>query len=281
MTEHTLKGLRALVTGGSSGIGLACARRLVQDGAQVTIAARNTERLAQAVAQLEAATLNEGGVQSCVCDVTEEDSIRAAVRFAASDESKLNIVVAAAGTGMLSPIVSTDLETWKMVIDTNLTGTFLTIKHAARALVNAGGGSFIAISSVSAPLTHRYMTAYSVSKAGIEALVAGAADELGQAGVRVNAVRPGLTPTELTAGVIDDPEITGDYLSQMPLNKRLTDVEDVASLVRFLAGPESAMITGDAINVSGGHQLRRGPDYEKLTRLLVGDDTVEGRLPLE
>ncbi len=281
MVEQALEGLRALVTGGSSGIGLACARRLVQDGAMVTIAARDQDRLARAIERLAAEALDERSVKSMTCDVTNEDDVRSAVRFAAGDDAKLHIAVAAAGTGMLAPVVSTDLETWQMVIGTNLTGTFLTLKHAARAMVNAGGGSFVAISSISAAVTHPYMTTYCVSKAGIEALVAGAADELGRAGVRVNAVRPGMTPTKLTAGVVDDPEIRATYLSQMPLNERLVNVEDVASTVRFLVGPESAMITGEAINVSGGHQLRRGPDYENLTRQLWGDDAIEGCIPLD
>ena len=281
MAEQTLEGLRALVTGGSSGIGFACAHRLAQDGASVTIVARDSDRLARAVKRLKAEIPDERSVKSMICDVTNEDDVRSAVRFAAGDDAKLHIAVAAAGTGMLAPIIATDMDTWRMVIDTNLTGTFLTLKHAARAMVNAGGGSFVAISSISAAVTHQYMTTYCVSKAGIEALVAGAADELGRAGVRVNAVRPGMTPTELTAGVVDDPEIKASYLAQMPLNERLVDVEDVASTVRFLVGPESAMITGEAINVSGGHQLRRGPDYENLTRQLWGDDAIEGRIPLD
>lgn len=278
---QSLIGMRAIVTGGSSGIGFACARRLLLDGATVTIVARDPDRLVKAVERLKAEMPDEQCVKSMTCDVTNEDDVRAAVRFAAGDDAKLNIAVAAAGTGMLAPIITTDMETWRMVIDTNLTGTFLALKHAVRAMVNAGGGSFVAISSISAAVTHPYMTTYCVSKAGIEALVAGAADELGCAGVRVNAVRPGMTPTELTAGVIDDPEIRATYLSQMPLNERLVDVEDIASTVRFLVGPESAMITGEAINVSGGHQLRRGPDYENLTRQLWGDDAIEGRVPLD
>ncbi|MCP4625186.1 MAG: SDR family oxidoreductase [bacterium] len=281
MSENALTGKRAIVTGGSSGIGLACARKLSEDGALVTILARNKERLEKAVAQMEADAATSINIQWTECDVTQEDDVRAAVRFAAGSDEMLHIAVAAAGTGMLAPIINTDLEVWKTVLDINLTGTFLTLKHAARAMVNAGGGSFVAVSSISAPITHRFMTAYCVSKAGLEALVAGAADELGRAGIRVNAVRPGLTPTELTEGVVDIPEITEDYLSQMPLNKRLVNVEDVADTVRFLAGPESAMVTGDAINVSGGHQLRRGPDYENMARQIFGDDVIEGRLPLD
>jgi len=281
MTEKALTGKRALVTGGSSGIGLACARRLSADGAVVTIAARNKARLEKAAAQIDSDATEHRKVKWTVCDVTKEDDVRRAVRIAAGGDAILHIAVAAAGTGMLAPVINTELEVWKTVLDINLTGTFLTLKHSARAMVNAGGGSFVAISSISAPLTHRFMTAYGVSKAGIEALVAGAADELGQAGIRVNAVRPGLTPTELTAGVVELPEIKKDYLSQMPLNQRLVSVEDVANTVMFLVRPESAMVTGDAINVSGGHQLRRGPNYEDMARQIFGDAAVEGRLPLD
>ena len=144
-------------------------------------------------------------------------------------------------------------------------------------MVRAGGGSFVGISSIAAPLTHRFMSVYCVSKAGLETLVRTAADELGPAGVRVNAVRPGLVPTELAAALDDDPEVRSDYLAQMPLG-RLGSVDDVAGLVRFLLGPESSWITGEAIGVDGGHHLRRGPDVEHWSRALFGDAATEGRV---
>ncbi|HVM41197.1 MAG TPA: SDR family oxidoreductase, partial [Acidimicrobiia bacterium] len=122
-----------------------------------------------------------------------------------------------------------------------------------------------------------YMSPYSVSKAGLETLVQNAADELGMAGIRVNAVRPGLVPTEMATPLHSNEDIVADYLAQMPL-ARLGTVEDVAAAVRFLAGPESSWITGQCLGVDGGHALRRGPDLEVFARLLYGDDAVEGRV---
>jgi NAD(P)-dependent dehydrogenase (short-subunit alcohol dehydrogenase family) len=121
------------------------------------------------------------------------------------------------------------------------------------------------------------MAAYCVSKAGLEALVRTAADELGRANVRVNAVRPGIVPTELAAPLEQDPAVLADYLAQMPISRTGT-VDDVARLVRFLLGEESSWITGQCIGVDGGHHLRRGPDVEHWARALYGDDVVDGRL---
>jgi NAD(P)-dependent dehydrogenase (short-subunit alcohol dehydrogenase family) len=138
----------------------------------------------------------------------------------------------------------------------------------------SGGGSFVALSSIAGPLTHPFMAAYCVSKAGVEALVRNGADELGRAQVRVNAVRPSLVPTELAAPLEQDPTVVADYLANIPLGRTGT-VDDIASLVRFLCGPESSWITGECISIDGGHTLRRGPNVEHWARALYGD-AVDG-----
>lgn len=252
-----LVGMSALVTGGGSGIGLACARWLLRDGATVTIAGRSEDRLKEAADSLVAEG-GPGAVRWIACDVAAEDDVRRAVEVAA-DETGLHMAVAAAGTGSAGPLVATDVVQWQRVLDVNLTGAFLTIKHAGAAIAAAGGGSIVAISSIAAPLTHRLMTPYVVSKAGLEALVRNAADELGASGVRVNAVRPGLVPTDLSTGLVGSEAIVGDYLEQMPI-RRLGTVDDIAAGVRYLAGPESSWVTGQCLGIDGGHTLRRGPD---------------------
>ena len=244
-----LSGLAALVTGGGSGIGLACALALAGDGCTVTIAGRSAERLEKAAAGTDLRTI--------ACDVASEVDVEAAVAAAAEPTGKLDIAVLAAGTGTAGAIVDTPLEVWREVQAVNLDGTFLSIKHAARRMPE--GGAIVAISSIAGSHTHRLMSAYAVSKSGVDALVRNAADELGAQGIRVNAVRPGLVPTELTEPILDATGIVNDYLAQMPLG-RLGTVEDVAAAVRFLAGPESAWVTGQCIGVDGGHSLRRGPD---------------------
>ncbi len=126
----------------------------------------------------------------------------------------------------------------------------------------------VAISSIAGVLTHRWMTAYCVSKAGLEMLVRNAADELGGAGVRVNAVRPGLVPTDLAAPLVANAAAQQDYLDQMPLH-RLGTPEDIGEIVRFLIGPESAWVTGQVIAADGGHTLRRGPDLDPVAEALM------------
>ena len=258
----------ALVTGGGSGIGLACARALLADGAGVVLAARNADRLAAAADDLR---VDHPGatVLTVACDVTDEASVEAACTVAAA-AGPLRIVVANVGTGSAGPFHSTTLDDWNAVLGTNLTGAFLTMKHAVGHLAANGGGSIVAVSSIAAVATHRYMTPYNVSKAGLEMLVRQVADELGGLGVRANAVRPSLVPTDISAGLTAIPEVVDDYLQQMPLY-RLGTTDDIASVVRFLAGPESSWVTGECISADGGHHLRRGPNLEGVMRMVFGD----------
>jgi len=275
MSELVLAGQAALITGGGSGIGLGCARHLLRDGASVTLAGRSQARLDAAADELRSEAPGGVEVRTISCDVSQEDQVEAAVAAASEATGALQLCVASAGTGTLGPVIAMPTDQWRQVLDINLTGAFFTLKHAGAAMVAAGGGAFVGLSSIAAPLTHPYMAAYCVSKAGLEALVRTAADELGRAGVRVNAVRPGIVPTELAAPLEQDPAVLADYLDQMPV-RRTGTVDDVAALVRFLCGPESSWITGQCIGVDGGHHLRRGPNVEHWARAIYGDEVVDG-----
>lgn len=266
LPSRPLDGHSALVTGGGSGIGLACAAHLAHDGATVVLAGRTPDKLAAGAKQLR----SEGAdVHTVVCDVTDEAQVAAACEQATAF-GKFTMVVANAGAGSAAPLHLTTLEDWNTVMGTNLTGAFITIKHAAPHLARAGGGAIVAISSIAAPRTHRYMTPYCVSKAGLEMLIQQAADELGSVGIRANAVRPSLVPTDISAGLVGSPDIVADYLDQMPL-ARLGTVDDIALAVRFLLGPESSWITGQCIGADGGHSLRRGPNLTPLMEMALGD----------
>ena len=127
----------------------------------------------------------------------------------------------------------------------------------------------------SSDLTHRYMTSYCVSKAGVEMLVRQAADELGVSGIRANAVRPGLVPTDISVGLTANEAIVADYMDQMPVG-RLGTTDDIAAAVRFLLGPESGWITGQCIGVDGGHTLRRGPNLTPLMEAVLGPNAHPG-----
>jgi NAD(P)-dependent dehydrogenase (short-subunit alcohol dehydrogenase family) len=260
MTERSgpLDGHAALVTGGGSGIGFGSAARLAADGAVVTICGRRHDVLAAAAEQL-----GDRG-RFVVCDVQDEDQVAAAVAAATEPLGGLHITVVNAGGGLTAgPIVTGDAAAWRNQLDVNVIGSFLTIKHAAPAIARSGGGSIVAISSIAGSHTHRHLAAYSVSKAALDMLVRNAADELGEFGVRVNAVRPGLVPTDASQPLDADPATRADYLAQMPLGRTGT-TDDIAAAVRFLAGPESSWITGQSFGVDGGHSLRRGPDLDGL-----------------
>jgi NAD(P)-dependent dehydrogenase (short-subunit alcohol dehydrogenase family) len=277
MTDLPLAGRAALVTAGGTGIGFATARRLLRDGVTVTIAARRDDVLAEAAARLRADAPEGAGVHHVVCDVTDEEHVIAAVAAAAEPLGALHHVVASAGSGSLGPIHKTSIEEWATVLATNLTGTFLTFKHAAGPLSRAGGGSMVAISSKAADQVHPMLGAYGVSKAGVDMLVAHLADELGPFGVRVNSVRPGLVETEMLEIPMQVEALVDDYLDQMPI-RRVGRPDDIAEAVRFLLGPESSWITGIALDVDGGMHLRRAASYEHLARAFFGDEGMTALL---
>ena len=247
--ETSLAGQVALVTGGGSGIGLACAHRLAVDGATVVIAGRDNDRLEAARSDLVDA-LPGAGVITVGCDVANESEVASMCAIAA-DAGRFTMTVVNAGYGSAAPFHRTSLDEWNGVLGTNLTGAFLTMREAVPHLVAAQGGSIVAVSSIAGISTHRYMTPYCVSKAGLEMLVKQVADELGPVGIRANAVRPGLVPTEATEAMMSIPAVVDDYLAQMPLGRAGT-TDDIAELVRFLAGPESSWITGACVSADGG-----------------------------
>jgi len=266
-------GQGALITGGGSGIGLACARRLLLDGASVTLAGRSPERVASAAAELEAVAPDGAVVQWVSCDVTSEDDVRQAAELAAGPTGSVQLAVTAAGTGTMAPVVATDLDAWNHVLATNLTGTMLVFKHVGASARAAGGGSMVAISSIAGHASHRWMAAYCVAKAGVDMLVRTAADELGRHGVRVNSVRPGLVDTELAAMLVNDDAIQADYLEQMPLH-RVGKPDDVAGVVAMLCGPDGGWVTGTNLSVDGGHHLRRGPNLDAAAGMLFGEEAL-------
>ena len=273
-----IEGFAALVTGGGSGIGLGTAARLVADGAHVTICGRTEEKLRTAVATL-ADVPSSGGhpvgsARYVVADVTVEEQVAGAVRVAAEERGRLEILFAnAGGAHHMGAITTADADGVRATFELNLTGTFLCIKHGA-PLMAAGvgngvgggaatGGSIIGMSSGAGGFPHRFLWAYGASKAGIDMLCRYAAEELGPTGVRVNTVRPGIIDDELMSFITAGGPLLDDYLAEMPVS-RVGTVEDVAALVRFLAGPESSWITGENIGVDGGHHLRRGANYQLL-----------------
>lgn len=267
MPDHTsLEGKSVIVTGGGTGIGAACARRLASDGATVTICGRTEARLVDVVA-----AIREGGgtVQHVVADVTEEEDVAALVQAHVDAYGSLTGFVAnAGGGGGMGPYHLLDAAEFVRVLHLNVLGTMLSVKHAVPHLVKARG-SFVGMSSLAGHRTHLWFGAYTVSKAGIEAMMQNAADEYGPVGVRFNSVRPGFIATEIMELIPRDSAVFASYIENTPLGD-IGQPEDVANLVRFLVSDESRWITGQEIGIDGGNGLRRGPDYSEFIEPSVG-----------
>ena len=274
-----LEGMAVLVTGGGTGIGRACAARLAADGAAVTICGRIVEKLEEAAKRIETQAGHGGSVQWTTADVTNEDDVKAAVATAMEPTGTLDGCIAnAGGGGGMGPYHVQDTQEFIRILHLNVLGTMLCVKHTAAHMVENGGGSFVGMSSIAGHVTHLWFGAYTAGKAGIEQIMRNAADEYGPSGVRFNAVRPGFIATELMAGVPRDSDVYRSYIENTPMQD-VGQPEDVANLCRFLIGPESRWVTGTAINVDGGHSLRRGPDFTQFAEALHGRDVLDGKMP--
>jgi 7-alpha-hydroxysteroid dehydrogenase len=271
-----LAGFGVLVTGGGTGIGKACAEEAARQGAKVTICGRTLSKLEEVAGALGAAGL---AVQVTVADVTREEDVIAAMDAAESWAGNLRGVVAnAGGGGMLAPYHLQDVDEFRRVLELNVVGTMLCVKHAAPRMVAAGGGSFVGMSSIAATATHPVFGAYPVAKAGIDAMMRNAADEYGPAGVRFNSVQPGFVATEMMEGIPRDSSVFESYLANTPLGG-ISEPGEVASVVAFLLGPASSRITGQALAIDGGHNLRAGPDFRPFTGLSPGQLLAKEQVP--
>ncbi|WP_426572300.1 SDR family oxidoreductase [Aquihabitans sp. McL0605] len=273
---HPLEGTGALVTGGGSGIGLACAVRLATDGATVTICGRTAERLTSAIDETGPID-GPGSLHAIAADVTDEAAMAAAVQAAeANAGGPLGIVVAnAGGSTSIGPVTQLGRDEWDATTAVILTGTMLALKYGAASLVRGGGGSFVAISSTAGSLVHPWFGAYGPAKAAVNQLCRQAADELGPSAVRVNSVCPGLIRTEMVEMITAGGGVLDSYEENTPID-RIGEPDDIAAMVRFLVGPESTWLTGQVITVDGGQSLRRGPSLAEFIEPLFGADGLRG-----
>jgi NAD(P)-dependent dehydrogenase (short-subunit alcohol dehydrogenase family) len=242
-------GQAAFITGGGTGIGLACARAIVDRGGSVTIAGRRTDVLEEAAKSLgEHATW-------VPCDITQMDSVQAAVATAVDRNGPLRLAVNSAYGAMVGSFLATPAELFAMTTDSTLNGTYRSMQAEAHAMRAAGGGSIVNISSVAGMRSGRWESAYSASKAGVDMLTRVAADEWGEYGIRVNSVLPGLITTDTASPLTEDAATRVGFIRQTPL-ARLGEPEDIARSAAFLLSDEAAFITGQCLCVDGGLSLR-------------------------
>ena len=247
----------AFVTGAASGIGQACALRFAQEGANVACLDVN-----DAANEGTAATCREQGVEAIAlhCDVTDPDSVEAAVQAAMERWSRIDIVVAAAGVYSGAPLPEVSLKQWQRLIDINLTGVFLTNRAVAPILMAQAEGSIINVSSMAGKTSWPGSAEYSASKSGVIGLTRSVAMELAPHGVTANAICPGNTLTEMVKQVarevggrdgLTPEEWLANRAGDCPMN-RIAEPWEIAGVAAFLASEDSRYITGQSLEVDGG-----------------------------
>jgi NAD(P)-dependent dehydrogenase (short-subunit alcohol dehydrogenase family) len=235
----------AIVTGASQGIGLACAQRLVAEGARVMLVDIRPEG-AQA-----AATLGESA-RFFRADVSQKAEVEAMLQATLDAFGRVDILVNNAGVTHAADFLDLQEEDFDRVLRINLKSMFLCSQAVARSMVKQGGGSIINMSSVNAELTIPNQVPYVISKGGVNQLTRVAAISLAQHGIRVNAIGPGTILTELAKqAVLGSPEARRTILSRTPLG-RCGEPEEIASIAAFLASDDASYMTGQTLYADGG-----------------------------
>ena len=250
MTSSDFEGRVALVTGGAKGIGRACCEQLAMAGAKVAINYRSSEKAAEETAKL----VEEAGRTAHVvrADVSSPQQVESMVAEVSAVLGPIDLLV---NNAALFDVVSHEeatLEVWQRTLDTNLTGTYLVTWAVKGGMVERGFGRIVNVTSVAALRGRPMCIPYSVSKAGVTAFTKGLSEALAAHNIRVNAVAPGLTDTDMAANL--DEATRAKQIQDTPL-KRMGTPEDIANVVMFLLSEQSSFMTGQTVVASGGRVL--------------------------
>ena len=246
----------ALITGASSGIGRATALAFAAKGANVIVAARRQDELDQLVAEIEA---NGGKAAAIKTDVSKSADVQQMVAFAIKTFGRLDYAVNNAGVeGEFASVIDLPEEEWDRVLDINLKGTFLCLKHEAKAMLAAGnGGAIVNVGSVNSFLGFPTGSAYVTSKHGLIGLTTSVSAELASSGIRVNLVCPGIVDTPMhrrLRGLIGDAPYE-DFLAHRVHLHRMGQPEEMARSIVFLCSDDASYITGTTLTPDGGFTL--------------------------
>ncbi|AXK47041.1 SDR family NAD(P)-dependent oxidoreductase [Brachybacterium saurashtrense] len=255
--ELDLRDRVVVVTGAGRGIGAVIARRFAAEGAHVAALDLAHEDAATAT---EEATDGAGGAPDAadgtailpvVCDVTDPDSVDAAVAQVVARHGRIDVLVNNAGIVADSTVLETDWETWRRCLDVNAGGTFLMCRAAAPHMQDSGRGRILNAASFAAIVPSVGSAAYAASKAAVVQLSRVLASELGPHGITVNSYAPGMVPTAMN-GFAEMPAAQQDRLLDTLSLRRWESADDVADLLLFLASDQASYITGALLDVSGG-----------------------------
>lgn len=246
-----LTGKIALVTGGASGIGAACAKMLAKQGAHVAVIDLNLQNIQPVVDAINSAG---GKAIALSADVSNEAAIAKAVTDTTAQLEGLHIAVNCAGIGgNIGPLADQTAEDWRRVLAVNLDGVFYSMRHEIPAILKSGGGSIINIASVFGQLAFANSSGYVAAKHGVVGLSKNAAIEYATQGIRVNSVGPSSIRTPLLSPV---PSELLEKMTQLHPVKRLGEPEEVAAVVTFLASDEASFVTGSHYTVDGGYSAQ-------------------------
>jgi NAD(P)-dependent dehydrogenase (short-subunit alcohol dehydrogenase family) len=233
----------AVVTGAARGIGLAVARKFLAEGCEVAMLDIDAETLGRSARALE-------GVLAIECDVADPAQVQAAIAEVAARFGRIDALVNNAGIAIFKPLLETSYEEWQRVLAVNLNGPFLCTQACAPVMLRNGGGAVVNITSISGLRASTLRVAYGTSKAALDHLTRQQAAELGNAGIRVNAVAPGPVDTAM-AKQVHTADIRAGYHDAIPLNRYGTE-EEIAAAVYFLCSDAASYINGQTLAVDGG-----------------------------
>ena len=251
--NHDLSGRVVVVTGGNSGIGLGMAEGCAKVGADIAVWSRRADRNEEACERLRKHGVRAAGF---VCDVANEEQVKAATAGTIAELGRIDSCVASAGApGYTAPLVEVSLEQWRSVTAVSFDGVFLTFRETARQMIEQGdGGALVAVSSTSAIHGAQRNHAYASSKTGLLGLTRALAVELARHKIRVNSILPGWTITEMASAAYENEKFRTVTTGRTPV-RRWAEPEEFEAVGAYLCDPALTFHTGDSLTVDGGYTI--------------------------